>query len=286
MCDCCGCHQGHVNEIIAVTGKGGTGKTTLTALMTRILRAEGFSVLAVDADPAVSLTYALGCTPDRTIADLRTTMIEDPDEKRRIMDIPMEQVIAGEAVMHLDGFDLLVMGKSEGPGCFCKINDLLRYGVSTLSRQYDFTLVDCEAGVEQINRRVLDTITRLFMVTDTTAKGMRTAAGIRGIAREYGIQGSFQRGVVLNRIRGPEIDEMLRKAHEMDMDVLGFIPEDPAITESDLRDVPIMALPADCPSIAAVRDILDRQGLACRDVLQGGEPRHGHSMPSGKEKTI
>lgn len=261
MCDCCSSHKKIENEIIAVTGKGGTGKTTLTALMTRILHSAGFSVLAVDADPAISLTYALGYTPATTIADLRTKLIEDPDEKRRIKDIPMEQVIAAEGVMHLDGFDLLVMGKSEGPGCFCKINDLLRYGITTLSRQYHFTIVDCEAGVEQINRRVLDTITRLFMVTDTTAKGMRTACGIRGIAHEYGIQGSYEKGVILNRIRGPEIDEMLSKARNMDIDVLGFIPEDPVITQCDLNDTSIMAVPDDCTSIKAVHSILEKQGL-------------------------
>ena len=261
MCECCSSHNEHVNEIIAVTGKGGTGKTTLTALMTRILRSEGFSVLAVDADPAVSLAYALGCTPTTTIADLRNKMIEDPDEKRRISDIPMEQVIAQEAVMRLDGYSLLVMGKSEGPGCFCKINDLLRYGITTLSRQYDFTLVDCEAGVEQINRRVLDTITRLFMVTDTTAKGMRTAAGIRGIANEYGIKGSYAKGVILNRIRGAEIDEMVKKANGLGIEVLGFMPEDPCVTKHDLQDIPITDIPDDSPCLKAVRDILGKQGF-------------------------
>jgi CO dehydrogenase maturation factor len=261
MCECCSSHNEHINEIIAVTGKGGTGKTTLTALMTRIMRAEGFSVLAVDADPAVSLTYALGCVPTTTIADLRTKMIEDPDEKRRISDIPMEQVIAQEAVIRLDGYSLLIMGKSEGPGCFCKINDLLRYGITTLSRQYDFTLVDCEAGVEQINRRVLDTITRLFMVTDTTAKGMRTAAGIRGIANEYGIKGSYAKGVILNRIRGGEIDEMVKKANGLGIEILGFMPEDPCVTEHDLLDIPITDISDNSPCLKAVKEILEKQGF-------------------------
>ncbi|MGD0820775.1 MAG: AAA family ATPase [Desulfomonilia bacterium] len=261
MCECCNSHKRPINEIIAVTGKGGTGKTTLVSLMTRILRSKGFSVLAVDADPAVSLTYALGCTPVKTIADLRTKMIEDPEEKRRIKDIPMEEVIAGEAVMTFNGYSLLVMGKSEGPGCFCKINDLLRYGISTLSKQYDFTLVDCEAGVEQINRRVLDTITRLFMVTDTTAKGLRTASSIRGIAGEYGIQGDYTKGVILNRIRGTEIDEMVKKANGLGIEILGFMPEDPCVTEHDLLDIPITDIPDNSPCLKAVRDILEKQGF-------------------------
>ena len=261
MCECCSSHKRPVNEIIAVTGKGGTGKTTLVSLMTRILHSKGFSVLAVDADPAVSLTYALGCSPSKTIADLRTKMIEDPEEKRRIKDIPMEEVIAGEAVMTCNGYSLLVMGKSEGPGCFCKINDLLRYGISTLSKQYDFTLVDCEAGVEQINRRVLDTITRLFMVTDTTVKGLRTASSIRGIAGEYGIQGDYTKGVILNRIRGTEIDEMVKKANGLGIEILGFMPEDPCVTEHDLLDIPITDIPDDSPCLKAVRDILEKQGF-------------------------
>jgi CO dehydrogenase maturation factor len=198
---------------------------------------------------------------DRTIADLRNKMIEDPEEKRRISDIPMEEVILEESVMALNGFSLLVMGKSEGPGCFCKINDLLRYGISTLSRRFDFTLVDCEAGVEQINRRVLDTITRLFMVTDTSAKGMRTASSIRGIANEYGVRGDHSKGVILNRIQGPEIDEMRKKANVLGIDVLGFIPEDPRIREFDLLDRPITDIPEDAPCLEAVKRILEEQSF-------------------------
>lgn len=261
MCECCSASKRSGHEVIAVTGKGGTGKTTFVSLMTRILSSKGFSVLAVDADPAVSLTYALGGMPEKTIADLRTKMIEDPEEKRRIKDIPMEEVISQEAVMPLNGFGLLAMGKSEGPGCFCKINDLLRHGISTLSKKYDFTIVDCEAGVEQINRRVLDTITRLYMITDTTAKGMRTASSIREIAGGYGVQGKYAKGVILNRIRGSDYEIMVRKALDLEIDVLGFIPEDPAVTACDLMDKPVTAIPDDSTCIRAVHGILVKQGF-------------------------
>jgi CO dehydrogenase maturation factor len=262
MCECCGVsNQSGGHEIIAVTGKGGVGKTTIVALITRLLSAKGFSVLAVDADPAVSLSYALGGKPDRTIADLRKRMIEDPDEKRRIQDIPMDEVVLREAVISLNGFSLLTMGKSEGPGCFCKINDLLRYGISTLSGKYDFTIVDCEAGVEQINRSVLESITRLIMISDTSAKGLRTITSIHEIAHEYGIQGSYKKGVILNRIRGTEVKVLEEKIGHAGFDFLGAIPEDQTVTEYDLLDKPITGVPDGSPCVKAVQGILMKQGF-------------------------
>lgn len=261
MCECCRESHTSKNEIIAVTGKGGTGKTTLVALMTRILRSKGYSVLAVDADPAVSLAYALGGNPVKTIADFRNRLIEDPDEKRRISEIPLEEIIFDEIVIPLDGISLMVMGKSEGPGCFCKINDLLRYGISSLSRKYDFTIVDCEAGVEQINRRVLDRITRLFMITDTSAKGMRTISSICEIAYDYGIHSDFRKGVILNRIRGGEIESLMEKVMDTGLDILGYIPEDQTITEFDLSDKPIPSIPEHSSCVKAVHRILLNQGL-------------------------
>jgi CO dehydrogenase nickel-insertion accessory protein CooC1 len=99
------------------------------------------------------------------------------------------------------------------------------------------------------------------MVTDTTAKGLRTASSIRGIAGEYGIQGDYTKGVILNRIRGTEIDEMVKKANGLGIEILGFMPEDPCITEHDLLDIPITDIPDDSPCLKAVRDILEKQGF-------------------------
>ncbi|MGO9147587.1 MAG: AAA family ATPase [Desulfomonilia bacterium] len=261
MCECCNSHKRPVNEIIAVTGKGGTGKTTLVAVMAKILASQGFKVLAVDADPPISLTYALGATPLKTIAQIRAKMIEDPNEKRRIKDLPIEDVIADEAVIDLDQLSLLIMGKSEGPGCFCSINDLLKYGISKLSKNFDFTLIDCEAGIEQINRQVIDSINRMIMISDTSAKGLRTALYLNNLGNSYGVQGEYKKGLVINRAGKKEIPILEEKVREMNMDIIGFIPEDHKITEYDLFDRSIFELPKSAPSFVAIQGILERQGI-------------------------
>jgi CO dehydrogenase maturation factor len=141
------------NRVIAVAGKGGAGKTTLTTIMVKLLSERGLNILAVDADPPVSLTYALGAEPVSTVGDLRARLIDDPDEKRRVGDRHMGDVVRDELVMHTSGVDLLVLGQAEGAGCFCGLNELLKFGIESLSKRYDVTLIDCEAGIEQINRR-------------------------------------------------------------------------------------------------------------------------------------
>ena len=248
-------------EIIAVTGKGGTGKTTMVAIIARILASRGHKVLAVDADPPISLTYTLGAKPDKTVAMIRAKMIEDPNEKRRIKDLPMEEVITNEALIELDGLSLLVMGQSEGPGCFCAINELLKYGITTLSKRFDYTLIDCEAGIEQINRQVIDSISKMIMISDSSAKGLRTASYLKDLGNSYGVQGEYKKGLVLNRAGEKEIPILREKARGMEMEVIGVIPEDETITEYDLFDKPIFDMPENAPSFMAVHDMLQVQGL-------------------------
>ena len=140
------------SKVIAMAGKGGTGKTTLTAIMAKLLSQSGINLLAVDADPPISLTYALGAEPKNTLGELRARLIEDPRERREIGDRHIREVIRKEAVIHHGGVDLLILGQAEGPGCFCGVNELLKFGIESLAQQYEITLIDCEAGIEQINR--------------------------------------------------------------------------------------------------------------------------------------
>ena len=184
-------------------------------------------------------------------------MIEDPNERRRIKDLPIEDVIADEAVIDLDQLSLLIMGKSEGPGCFCSINELLKYGISKLSKNFDFTLIDCEAGIEQINRQVIDSINRMIMISDTSAKGLRTALHLNNLGNSYGVQGNYKKGLVINRAGNKEIPILEEKVKEMNIDIIGFIPEDHKITEHDLFDRSIFELPkvhpALLPSMASLK---------------------------------
>jgi CO dehydrogenase maturation factor len=242
-------------KVIAVTGKGGTGKTMLSAVMIRLLSSEaGARVLAIDADSAISLSYALGMEVGKTLSEIRTEMIEDPVVRKGVMDSHVRTVIAG-IVGHGTGFDLLVMGRSEGPGCYCGINDLLRYGIESLSGEYDVIVVDGEAGPEQINRRVLQSIDTLIILTDTSIRGFQTAGVIDGIAGTGGATRLGQKGLVINRMKdGSEaVNDAARK---LGLKVFGHIPEDKSITEYDLAGKPIIDIPGTSPGVEAVREIL------------------------------
>ncbi len=247
-------------KVIAITGKGGAGKTMLAALILRLLSREGEAkLLAIDADSSISLPYALGMNINKTLSELRMEMIEDPAAKKEIMDRHIQSVIE-DIVEHGKGFDLLVMGRSEGPGCYCGINDLLRYGIESLSGKYDFTIVDGEAGPEQINRRVLQSIDALIILTDTSARGFQTADVIQGIAGSGAATELTQKGLVVNRLKGSSelVDEATQK---LGLRVFGYIPEDENITKYDLEGKPIIDLPDTSPSIKAVKGIIKEIGV-------------------------
>ena len=247
-------------KVIAMAGKGGTGKTTLTAIMAKLLSQGGYNLLAVDADPPISLTYALGAEPKNTLGELRTRLIEDPREKREIGDRHIREVIRKEAVLNHGGVDLLILGQAEGPGCFCGVNELLKFGIESLAQQYDITLIDCEAGIEQINRRVISRLDTLILVSDATLKGLRTAVYLRDIAEKHGVDKEYRVGLVLNRVVSGAAD-LREKAREMGLDLLGLIPADDRVAEFDRLGRPTVLLPEDSPSVLAVQEILSRLGL-------------------------
>ena len=205
-------------KTIALSGKGGTGKTVLSTLMIKCLTdRKNISILAVDADSAKSLPYTLGVPVEKTVSDYRQEIINNPDEKRRIADLPMGSVIR-EIVVSKPGFDLLVMGRPEAPGCFCAVNDLLRYGIETLSQDYDVTIIDGEAGPEQINRRVIQSLDALVVMADTSFRSLRTASEIMAVAQKQDIVDVAHTGLVINKCMGADerVDEIKKK---MDLNV-------------------------------------------------------------------
>ncbi|MDQ7783079.1 MAG: AAA family ATPase [Desulfomonilaceae bacterium] len=249
-------------EILAVTGKGGTGKTTTTAIMAKLLVQQGVRPLVVDADPPVSLAYALGAEPTKTLGLFRKKLIEDPREKRRIADSErhMREFIYDEVLMEVGGASLLVLGRAEGPGCFCGINELLKFGIQSLSDKYAITLIDCEAGIEQINRLVVNRLTTLLIVSDASVKGIRTAEHLSRVAGEYAVDGTFRVGLVINKA-GMDIHPLEKRAEEIGLEIVGLIPEDENVAEFDLLGTPTTALPDDSPCVNAVRGIMERLKL-------------------------
>lgn len=247
-------------RIIAVAGKGGTGKTTLSAIMARLWAEQGRRVLAVDADPPISLSYALGREPTRTVGEMRARLIEDPAAKRHFGDRHMAEIMREELLLRAGVIDLLVLGQAEGAGCFCGLNELLKFGIDHLARSYDLTVIDCEAGIEQINRRVINSLDTLFMVSDPTRKGLRTAASLKNIAQRHGVLGEHVSGLVINRVEG-DLPELEATSRSMGLDLWGRVPADPHVTDFDRSERPAVELPPNAPSVVAVREILTRLGL-------------------------
>ncbi|MBC2715172.1 MAG: AAA family ATPase [Desulfobacteraceae bacterium] len=249
------------NEVIAVGGRGGSGKTTISAIMAKIFAAANKKVLVVDADPPADLAFSLGVDPKgKTIGAERKKLGRDPEEKRRIANRHMRDIISEEFIINVNGISLLVMGRAEGPGCYCAINELLKYGIESLSKMFEITIVDCEAGIEQVNRRVLAGVTTMIMVSDTTQKGIRTASYMKEIAESYGVEESYKIGLVLNKMR-KDREEIKEKAREMGLEIFGVIPEEEDLSRYGLTGKPIIELPDNSPSVVAVGKILKVLGL-------------------------
>ncbi len=240
-----------------MVGKGGSGKTMLAATMTRILASTGkVSVLAIDADSAVSLPYALGTEVQRTVSDLRHQLIDDPRARREAEERHVSHLI-GDILQRGRGFDLLVMGRPEGPGCYCALNDLLRYAIDACSRSYDVTLVDCEAGPEQVNRRVVSGVGLLMIVTDPSIRGLRVAGSIWDVVRRDEHMKSARAGLVINRLRAADGDmPMAEWAARMGLEVMGRVPEDENVARWDAEGRALVDMPASSPSVEAIAGIL------------------------------
>ena len=242
-------------KTIAVTGKGGTGKTVLSTLMIKtLIDRHALTILAVDADSAKSLPYTLGMTVNKTVGDFRREIIENPEEKRRIADLHMGTVI-GEMVTPGKGFDLLVMGRPEAPGCFCTVNDLLRYGIETLAREYDVTIIDGEAGPEQVNRRVMQCLDALLVVADTSFRSLETARDIIAVAQSREVVKIGRTGLVINKFRERD-DRVEDTLNDMGLNVWAYIPYDENISLYDSLNRPLLDLPEDSPCLSSFPKIL------------------------------
>ncbi len=253
-------------RLVSVCGKGGTGKTALTAMMTRALLDSGRAgkLLVIDADPALGQLSALGAQVTRTMGQIREDIIRtarrgNKDEKAAIAEKVDYMVF--EALSELDGFALLAMGRTESLGCFCPVNSLLRKAIETLSKSFDTILVDGEAGLEQINRQVTQHLDTLMIVSDPTSRALETAAVIKDMVEREKIIDCGKMGIVFNRVAGNE-DLLQRSADKIGLNVFGWIPQDATVSAYDLAGTPIMELPADSAGLMAVRRVIDNCVLA------------------------
>ncbi len=261
--------------LIAVCGKGGVGKTAITAMMGRVLVESGKAgkLLLIDADPAMGLLTALGVKVRRTMGQIRENIIEtarrgEEAEKVRLADTLDFMVL--EALTETDDFALLAMGRTETLGCFCPVNDLLRGAIETLSRSFDTIVIDGEAGLEQINRQVIRRVGVLMVVSDATSRGIQTAELIHRMVTHDRVIECGRIGIVFNRVQGNEA--LLRQAAEgIGLEIFGMIPQDETIAYHDLIGKPITQLPAASPALDAVRRIVENVILTdCRGNSREG----------------
>ncbi len=244
-------------HIVTVGGKGGVGKTSVSAVLAKLLLATTERLLLIDADPVISFSYTLGENPERTLGDFRHTLIEVPSRRKEIEDRPIKDVIRDLVTRSSKGYDLLAMGRAEGKGCFCGVNELLRFGIESLCGDYDAVLIDCEAGIEQVNRRAVHRIDDLILIADTSRRSMESLVKVRDIATHYNEGRPLGTHVVVNRVSNEEDRARARKtAEELGLTVAAFVPEDPNILAYNAGGRPLFDLPEDSPSVAALEQVL------------------------------
>ena len=247
-------------KIIAVAGKGGTGKTAISALLIReILNLAGqdICILAIDADADSNLPDALGIACDKTTGDIRESLLE---EKQRDVTLDVRAQFEGkiaEIIEEEEYYDLLVMGRPEGQGCYCPVNHIIRLIIDTLTKNYDYTIIDCEAGLEHLSRRTTMDVDVMLVVLDTTLKSIKTALRLRKIAGEIDVDVK-KLIYIANKIPEGAEARIIAEAEKHDLDIEEVIPFDPLIPEYDFKGMPIVDLPGDAPSVVSVRRIVER----------------------------
>ncbi len=237
-------------EVIAVAGKGGTGKTTLCGMLIRYLaNHDKMPILAVDADANSNLNEVLGVDVEATLGEIRERIVQDDGlnddakipggmNKREYMEYKM-----GSALSEEDDFDLIVMGRTEGKGCYCFVNDLLQAQVQKLIGNYRYLVVDNEAGMEHISRGTLPAMDVLLLVSDCSRRGIQAVGRIAQLARDMGIAPETMK-LIVNRAPSTELAEGIKEEIEKQgLDLLGVVPQDELIYEYDSEGKPTSELP-------------------------------------------
>ena len=228
-------------KIIAVAGKGGVGKTSISAAIVKLLvqKYPDKKILAIDADPAVGLSTALGIDVKMTIDDIRKEIVEtveDGQTKAAIELLGDARYKIFDALVETDGFAFIAVGRPESAGCYCKINSYLKEVISLISNDFDYVVIDGEAGIEQINRRVMEKVTHLLLVSDASKKGTRVISTINRLPDESVIPYINTNGIP----------------------VLSYIQNDSNLAVFDIEGKNITTLPDDSNIVKGVKEALEK----------------------------
>ncbi len=242
---------------IAVSGKGGVGKTFVSAMLVKRLSKHG-TVLAVDADADSNLSEALGVTATRNVGQAREAIINAP-ARSRVSRAKQEylELALHEAVEEFPQFDLVVMGRSEGEGCYCAVNHVIRQVLDSRARGYDYTVVDCHAGLEHLSRRTTRDVDIMVVVTDPTKNGMLTARRIKELAEELSVDfGAIV--FVVNRVTEETRPLADRMAEDNGLEIAVYVPYDPEVARFDLLGRAVAEIPSDSPAATAIDELCSK----------------------------
>ena len=248
-------------KIIALAGKGGVGKTSVSAAIVKLL-CEAYPekrILAIDADPAVGLSTALGVEVKLTVDDIRKEIVEtveDGNTKAAIELLGDARYKIFDALVETDGFAFIAVGRPESAGCYCKINSYLKEVISLLSKDFDYVVIDGEAGIEQINRRVMEKVTHLILVSDASKKGTQVIQTIKSVADELVMYEKL--GAIINRLPNESIIPLV---DTNGIPVLSYIENDGNLAAFDIQGKSILDLPENSNVVRGARTALEKLGI-------------------------
>jgi len=253
--------------VVSVSGKGGTGKTTLTALLLKwiIKNTEEIS-LVVDADPATNLPDVLGVELSRTVGQVSKDMKDQIERGDLSPTTPKQDLLEAwvfQTLMESDRFDLLAMGRSEGEGCYCYVNNVLTRILDTLTKNYSISLLDMEAGIEHLSRRTDRDVDIMLVLTDPSKMGFETAKRVKELIEEVHI-GVKKTYLVGNRFPPQLLDVLEKAADDIGFELAGNIPEDSNVQSFNMTGKPLLDIPDDSPSYRAIEEIAKKIGLENR----------------------
>ena len=254
-------------HVIAIAGKGGVGKTTLTGLIIQYLGKKGKGpILAVDADANSNLNEVLGVEVEETLGDIReevarAEMSKDNPIPPGVSKADYMEFKFDDALIEDDDYDLLVMGRTQGKGCYCFVNGLLQAQLQRLEKNYPYIIVDNEAGMEHISRGVLPNREVAILVSDCSRRGVQAVGRIAQLIKECDMHPK-KVGLIINRAPNGVLNEGTKaEIEKQGLTLLGVVPQDETVYEFDCDGTPIVDLPEDSPVRKAIVEIIDNLGL-------------------------
>lgn len=253
-----------MGHVIAVAGKGGVGKTTLTGLLIQYLVQAGKKpILAVDADANSNLNEVLGVESSMTLGQVREELEQEGKELESKIPSGMRkadylEMRLNDALTEENDFDLMIMGRTEGKGCYCFVNGLVQIQIQKLQGNYPYIVVDNEAGMEHISRGILPKVDTMILVSDCSRRGVQAAGRIAKLVNEFNMQPKHM-GLIVNRAPEGKLNQgTLEEIEKQGLKLLGIVPQDDVVYQYDCDGKPMVRLPENSPVRSALKDIIEK----------------------------